>query len=142
MILDDMENSVISFSATKRELKIIAIHVHYSDPLGSYLFIEEIRSKITGVVDPQQPVSVNVRLVDLPSIVRALGKYEEVYMTDFNKGLKDTLVALAMQLKDSEDQTERYQGETILYQFGLIQNNIKGYLDSKEREAETRLNLP
>lgn len=143
MILDtdQLETSVISFSATKRDLKIIAIHVHYADPLGSYSFIEEIRGKITGVEDPGQKVNVNIRLIDLPGVVRAMGKYEEVNMTDFNKGLKDTLFILANQLQNSEDQTERYQGEYIFRLFGLIQNNIKGYLDSKEREAETRLKL-
>ncbi|WP_222166841.1 hypothetical protein [Edaphocola aurantiacus] len=135
---DEVAISKISYSTTKKALHIIAVRLYLADPTGTFGFINEIRDKIKGKAK-QDIISVEVQLYELPAIIRALGRYPEVYASDFNKTLKDNLVALAMALKASPVELERQQGDFIIYQFLLIGNGIEDHLEAEYIQAVTIL---
>lgn len=139
---DEVVSSTITLQETKEKLYIIAVHLHKADPIGSFSFINEIRQKCTGVANKTDNVNVDLQLYDLRHVVRSLGQFPEVFLTDFNKGLKDNLVATAVQYRQSENEIDRLKGDYIIHHLTEIGRSIIGYLESAYTEAIQLLRLP
>lgn len=127
---DQIIYSTIELNIEKKFLiMLVSLLTDNKSPQSIFKFYEEIKNKVINATNLDSLVTVETTIGELFEVVEILGKLKEFYYADYNKILKDKVVAKATQLSQSSNELEIAQGNYIFYVLSNKLNTIESNLN-------------